>query len=373
MKTFLSLVLALAATAVQAHKPSDSYLALSVDGAAVRGQWDIALRDLEYALGLDSDGNGAITWGELKARRKDIEAYAFSRLDVSADGKSCTQNAADLLVDEHSDGAYAVLRFNAGCGAREAAAIEIKYSLFFDLDPTHRGLLRFERGGAAQTGVLSPERPRLAFAAGESSRLAQFLDYLREGVWHIWIGFDHILFLLSLLLPSVFILREKKWAPAERFKDTFWDVFKVVTSFTVAHSITLSLAALSVISLPSRLVESTIALSVLLAALNNLKPVVAERRWAVAFAFGLIHGFGFASVLTDLGLPQGALLLALVGFNLGVEAGQLAIVGAFLPLAYALRRSWFYRRVIFTAGSAAITLVAAVWLAERVLDVKLWP
>jgi hypothetical protein len=120
-------------------------------------------------------------------------------------------------------------------------------------------------------------------------------------------------------------------------------------------------------------VESTIAFSVLAAALNNLKPIVAERRWAVAFAFGLIHGFGFASVLTDLGLPQGSLLLALVGFNLGVEAGQLAIVSAFLPFAYALRASWFYRRLVFYGGSAAIALVAAVWLAERVLDMKLLP
>jgi hypothetical protein len=361
------------AAAAQAHKPSDSYLALSVDGAAVRGQWDIALRDLEFAIGLDADGNGDITWGELKARRKEVEAYAFSRLNVLSDGKSCALNAADLLVDEHSDGAYAVLRFDAACRASTPARVEIAYSLFFDLDPTHRGLLRFERGGAVQTGVLSPERPRLAFTAGEISRLSQFFDYLREGTWHIWIGFDHILFLLSLLLPSVLILNNREWKAAERFRTTFWDVLKVVTSFTVAHSITLSLAALSVISLPSRLVESTIALSVLLAALNNLRPVVTERRWAVAFAFGLIHGFGFASVLTDLGLPQGSLLLALVGFNLGVELGQLAIVGAFLPLAYALRRGWFYRRLVFTGGSATIALVATIWLTERALDVKLWP
>ena len=156
-----------------------------------------------------------------------------------------------------------------------------------------------------------------------------------------------------------------------RFRDTFWDVFKVVTSFTVAHSITLSLAALSVISLPSRLVESTIALSVVLAALNNLKPVVAERRWAVAFVFGLVHGFGFASVLADLGLPQGALLLALVGFNLGVEAGQLAIVGVFLPLAYWLRHTWFYRRLTLVAGSLAIASLALIWLIERAFQLKL--
>jgi hypothetical protein len=371
LRPFFFLLACLFAAAAQAHKPSDSYLALSVEGTAVRGQWDIALRDLEFAIGLDADGSGGITWGELKARRKEVEAYAFSRLNVLSDGRSCALKAADLLVDAHSDGAYAVLRFDAGCGTRAAASIEVAYSLFFDLDPTHRGLLRFERGGASQTGVLSPERPRLAFKAGENSKLSQFFDYLREGIWHIWVGFDHILFLLSLLLPSVLILRNREWNTAQRFKDTFWDVLKVVTAFTVAHSITLSLAALSVISLPSRLVESTIALSVLLAALNNLKPLVAERRWAVAFAFGLIHGFGFASVLTDLGLPQGTLLLALVGFNVGVELGQLAIVGAFLPLAYALRGTWFYRRLVFRVGSAAIAVVAAIWLAERVFDFKL--
>ena len=371
MKTLLAFVLALVTAAAQAHKPSDSYLALRVDGAAVRGQWDIALRDLEHAIGLDADGNGEITWGELRARHGDIAAYALARLVLRADGQACRLSPAGHLVDEHSDGSYAVLRFDADCGARAPASFEIAYSLFFDLDPTHRGLLRFERGGATRTAVLSPERPALAFRAGEASPLAQFLDYLREGVWHIWIGFDHILFVLSLLLPAVFILKNQQWKAAERFRDTFWDVFKVVTAFTIAHSITLSLAALSVISLPSRLVESTIALSVLLAALNNLMPVVTGRRWVVAFAFGLIHGFGFASVLTDLGLPQGALLLALVGFNLGVEAGQLAIVCIFLPLAYASRASWFYRRLVFAGGSAAIALVAAVWLVERVFDLKL--
>jgi hypothetical protein len=365
------LALLLAAAAVQAHKPSDSYLALSVDGSTVRGQWDIALRDLEFAIGLDANGNGEISWGELRAKHADIAAYALARLAVRADGRDCKLSPTTHLVDEHSDGTYEVMRFDADCGARAPASIEVAYSLFFDLDPTHRGLLRFERAGTSQTGVLSPERPRLAFRAGEVSPLAQFLDYLREGVWHIWIGFDHILFLLSLLLPAVLTLTAGAWAPAAGFRPVFWDVLKVVTSFTIAHSITLSLAALSVISLPSRLVESTIALSVVLASLNNLKPLVAERRWAVAFAFGLIHGFGFASVLADLGLPQGTLLLALVGFNLGVEVGQLAIVCAFLPLAYALRGSWFYRRVVFTGGSAAIALVALVWLVERAFVLKL--
>ena len=374
----LAILLFCVSTAALAHKPSDSYLAVVVEGAAVRGQWDIALRDLEFALGLDADGNGEITWGELKARRGEIEGYALARLKVFAGQKACALKPSSFLVDDHSDGAYAVLRFDIDCGTaagRPASApdkLDLAYSLFFDLDPTHRGLLRFERGGSAATHVLSPERPRLTLHAGEVTLLSQFLDYLKEGVWHIWIGFDHILFLLSLLLPAVLVRHGREWQAASRFSDVFWEVLKVVTAFTVAHSITLSLAALSVISLPSRLVESTIALSVVLAALNNLKPLVAEKRWMVAFLFGLIHGFGFASVLADLGLPQNALLLALVGFNLGVETGQLAIVALFLPLAFLLRGTGFYRRGVFTLGSAAIALVAAVWLAERALDVKLW-
>ena len=369
----LVLLVTLLAAPALAHKPSDSYLALRIDGPRIEGQWDIALRDLDFAVGLDANADGEITWGELRAKRSEIEAYAVARLNVFSDQKACRLATKDFLVDELSDGAYAVMRFDADCGAaggRPASApasLEIAYGLFFDLDPTHRGLLRFERGGASQTAVLSPERARLAFKAGESSALAQFFDYFREGVWHIWIGFDHILFLLSLLLPSVLLLRNKKWKAAERFSDTFWDVLKVVTSFTLAHSITLSLAALSVISLPSRLVESTIALSVLLAALNNLWPVVAERRWSVAFAFGLIHGFGFASVLADLGLPQDALLLALVGFNVGVEVGQLilltgaVVVISLLPGAKDLRaRAATFSAYAIGATGAYLVLTRSV-------------
>ena len=368
----LFLLIVLSSSGALAHKPSDSYLTLYADGQSLKGQWDVALRDLEYAVGLDADGDGAITWGELKAKQAEVDAYVLARLALRAEGKPCQLSPTEHLVDDHTDGAYAVLRFDAKCEAGTYARAEVEYSLFFDLDPTHRGLLRVAHGKDSTTGILSPDRPRLQLSAEARSRLEQFADYVGEGVWHIWIGFDHILFLVSLLLPSVFILQGKAWAPASRFRDTFWDVFRVATSFTIAHSITLSLAALSVVQLPSRLVESTIALSVVLAALNNIWPLVHGRRWAVAFGFGLIHGFGFASVLADLGLPRDALLLALVGFNVGVELGQLAVISAFLPVAYGLRRTQVYRRVIFLGGSAAIAFVALVWLVERALDVKIW-
>lgn len=359
MKIFAALVLALAATAAHAHKPSDSYLTLERRGDALRGQWDIALRDLEYAIGLDANGDGEITWGELRAKHAEIAAYTLARLSV----RGCSLTPLAHLVDEHTDGAYAVLQFSVDCGTTRPEEIEIEYRLFADLDPTHRGLLRARLGADTVTAVLGPDQPRLTVRTQGRSRWAQFFDYAGEGVWHIWIGFDHLLFLISLLLPSVLA--------APRFAPALWDVFKVVTAFTVAHSITLALAALAVISLPSRLVESAIAFSVIVAALNNLWPLVDRGRWLVAFGFGLVHGFGFASVLTDLGLPQESLLLALVGFNLGVEGGQLAIVSVFLPLAYALRHTWIYRRMIFVGGSAVIALVAAVWMIERVFDLQL--
>ena len=374
------------AGAAQAHKPSDSYLTLSVDSSGVNGRWDIALRDLDFALTLDADGDGAVTWGEVSQRHNDIAAYAAARLKVSADGAPCTLQFSAQRVDEHTDGAYTVLPLRAECGkALTSSAIKtlaLHYTLFADLDPQHRGLLNLAAQGQTRTAILGPHAAQQSFTLAETGALQQFVAYLREGVWHIWIGFDHILFLISLLLPAVglWVLQPRsaphrsatrRWQPVPHFAVAFWDVLRIVTAFTLAHSITLSLAVLGLVTLPSRLVESAIAASVVLAALNNIWPLVRGRRWVVAFLFGLVHGFGFASVLADLGLPQGALALALVGFNVGVELGQLAIVLVFLPLAFALRRTAFYRRVVLLGGSLLIAALAAVWLAERVFDVKL--
>lgn len=159
--------------------------------------------------------------------------------------------------------------------------------------------------------------------------------------------------------------RNGSWQPRESLRDAVFDVLKVVTAFTLAHSLTLTLAVNGIVNLPSRLVESAIALTVLLGALNNLIPVVRKRRWVVAFAFGLIHGLGFASVLADLGLHGWNLALALFGFNAGVEVGQLAIVIVFIPLAYALRETRFYRRVFMPGGAVVIAALAVYWLAMR--------
>ncbi|MYN27791.1 HupE/UreJ family protein [Duganella levis] len=359
----LGLLLCCAMLPASAHKPSDSYLSLDVQGEKVTGQWDIALRDLDYAIGLDQDGDGKLTWDEIRTRHAAIAAYALERFNLATDAGACSVQVGQQLIDDHTDGAYSVLRFTATCPSSPATLI-IGYRLFADLDPQHKGLLRLTHAGVTSTAIFEPShaQQRLSLAAPDQWR--QFSAYVKDGVWHIWIGYDHILFLLSLLLPAVLLA-----APANNLRGAFIDVLKVVTAFTLAHSLTLTLASLSLISLPSRLVESAIAASVILAAVNNVYPLFRGRRPWAAFGFGLIHGFGFASVLIDLGLPKGALLASLFGFNLGVEIGQLCIVAVFLPVAFLLRRTRFYHHLL-TGGSAVIALVALVWFIERALDIQ---
>jgi hypothetical protein len=372
MKQFLLslmlLVLAITTSApAQAHKPSDSYLSITA-GDVLTGEWKIALRDLDYAIGLDGNDDGVITWGELRQRHQAIATYALSRLRIEGDGAVCPVQAGAQLVDSLTDGAYTVLRYSIGC-AQQPQSLRVDYNLFFDIDPQHRGLFRLDVNGASQTTVFGPESSQQRFDLAAASLLHQFATFVHEGVWHIWIGYDHILFLVTLLLPAVLRRQEGRWMAVPRFRDGLLHVIGIVTAFTLAHSCTLSLAALGVIGLPSRLVESVIAGSIIIAAVNNFYPLVTRRLWLVALAFGLAHGFGFASVLADLGLPRDARLVSLVAFNVGVELGQLAVVAAVFPLVYGLCRWRHYPRAVLQGGSLAIVSIASLWFIQRAFDV----
>lgn len=376
----VALMLVLLAAPAFAHKPSDSYLSLEVDGAVVHVRWDIALRDLDYAIGLDKDADGKITWGEVDRARADIAGYATRRLSLSSPPRpgaaeaagSCPFSGAapQLAITSHSDGTYAVLRFDATCsGPPETLGVD--YQLFFDVDPQHRGILRVDAGGATRTHTLSARERSTSFDLRASGRGKQLASIVKEGIFHIWQGYDHILFLLALLLPSVLRREGSGWAPVAALRPALLDVLRIVTAFTIAHSITLSLAALGVVTLPTRLVESAIAASVVLAALNNLRPILRQDRWMAAFLLGLMHGFGFSSTLQDLELPRSSLVSTLFGFNLGVEIGQVAIVAVFVPLAFAARRAPLYRRWVLVGGSVVILAFATVWLVERAFLVKI--
>ena len=373
MKRLLLLVITLVlCIPAWAHKPSDSYLTVRATStsANLSIRWDIALRDLDYVLQLNSAGNGELTWGEVRRREGEISKLALARLSFTAAGTDCPIVATSpMTLDKHSDGTYAVLSLSAQCTSLDAP-LKARYSMLFDVDPSHRGLVQWVAPGVdtAQALVFGTESAEQVLALQPGGVWKTLNQYLKDGIFHIWAGYDHILFLLALLLPAVLIRQDGKWQPAPRLGGAFKEVVKVVTAFTLAHSITLSLASLQIISLPSRWVESLIAASVIFAALNNLRATVEGRRWVMAFVFGLIHGFGFASVLTDLGLPQGALVLALVGFNAGVEVGQLTIVAVFLPLAFWLRATRFYRVGVLIGGSLLVALLASWWLVQRMFD-----
>jgi hypothetical protein len=368
----LALALLLPALA-QAHKPSDAYLQLQVQGHHVEQRFDIALRDLDRELALDADDNGQLEWREVRTRWNDIAQLAQNGLVLSAEGRPCSAEFPGTpQLDEHSDGRYAVLKRRWTCPA-QIAQLDVSYALFAQTDPTHRGIVRVQHGEQSGTAVLVPDSAAHRFdIATSDARPTGFAGFVLEGMHHILIGTDHILFLLALLLPAVLVRTPAgRWQAAPSLRPVLTDVLRVVTAFTVAHSITLALAAFDVLNPPSRWVESVIAASVVLAALNNLYPVIREGRWKLTFVFGLVHGFGFASALKDIGLTQGGLALPLFGFNLGVELGQLAIVAIFVAVVWTLRDSRIYRGAGLRAGSVAITLLALGWLVERAFDIKL--
>jgi hypothetical protein len=362
MRHLLAILACLLWTGVAAaHISSSGFLVLKVDdGSGIDGSLELAVRDVEKAVGVDANRDGKVTWGELRASERPLALYVAQHLGID----SCSLTFKALEVNARVDGAYAWLPFTARC-ASAPGRLSIHYTMMDGLDPSHRGLLTLIAGNIAQTGVLGGTARETVFRLEQPARWRTFLDYTRVGIEHIWSGIDHLLFLLSLLLPAVLARHNGRWVPVATARPAFLDILRVVTAFTVAHSITLTLAALNIVHLPSRLTESVIAASIIVAALNNIFPVVTERRARIAFAFGLLHGFGFASVLADMGLPGGAKVLALFAFNLGIETGQLAVVLAVMPIVYRIRNIALYRDRVMPLGSAFIAMLALVWVVQR--------
>jgi hypothetical protein len=351
MRRLLVLAVVCLAPAAWAHRPGDSLLRLAVDDARVDGRWDVALRDLDDAVGIDEDGDRVVTAGELRRRWPAVAAAVVAGLEV----RGCALEVGPPAIATLSSGLHASVQLSARCGA-PIATLTVRSELVFDIDAQHRTLVSLAGGGHA---VLRDDARTATLDVAVPSRARRFAAFVAEGVAHIFAGLDHILFLLALLLPAVL---GRGGAPVPRFAPAAKEVLRVVTAFTVAHSLTLALAALGVVTPPARLVETGIALTVVAAAVCNLAGL-GVARWPLAFYLGLLHGFGFSGALGDLGAAD--LELALLGFNLGVELGQAAIVALFLPLAFAARGTWAYRRLVLAGGSLAVALVALAWTAER--------
>lgn len=367
-----ALLMCLWAIGVQAHTGSTAYLQASAEGSAATLRADYALRDLDDVVGLDADDDGRITWAEVQAASPAVLAYLAARLAVSGDGGRCPLVAQPgVQITEHGDGPYAVFTFEAACSSapREWA---LSNTALFEFDANHRAFARWQHGGLQTSTLLTPERQTLVLG-GEPARLSTLKTYWHEGLAHVWSGWDHMLFIAGLFLAAALVRAQGRWQPVARLGPALVDATKLVTAFTIAHAVTLCLTVLGVVSLPTRLVESLVALSVLFAGLNNILPMVQRRGlYALAWLFGLIHGTAIAGALLELGLPPSGRLLALLGFNVGVEAAQLLLVALLVPLAFALRHWRGYVPLVLWPGSLLVALAGLVWFADRAFAMG-WP
>ena len=377
----LTVLLVAFGSSIFGHAPDQSYLYLRIYESEVEGTVEMTYKDINKAMNLELERGMGID--DIKPFLTQIRGYIRERVQLSANGKAYEFDFIEPELFEADMGVFLRSHFRLPGMKTIPEEIKIDYNILFDVDDDHQGMAII--GHHWKSGIVNNEAiPSLLFSSSkrsdnlslsEASLWKGFYNMLKLGVWHIWIGLDHILFLLALLLPAV-VRREKndvgqfEWVAAQDFKSSFWYIIKVVTWFTIAHSITLSLAAVGFIQLSSRIVESIIALSIALAAFHNIKPVFGHREWLIALGFGLFHGLGFASVLGEKGLNGEYMTLSLLGFNLGVEVGQIFIICLIFPFLFILRKHEVYKSIIFY-GSIVLILISFYWFFERFFEIDL--
>ena len=360
-------------TSTAAHAPLQGYIFLLLYSDSTVVRLELAVPDVIRALSLSWDPKVQPTRDQVQASLPAIRAYVDPRFAVGDRAERITPAFRDFDFRQTESGDFLLLQYviPKALGSR----VPITMTPFFEFnEATRRNLLVVQhnwKGGVLGNDmnvslVLSPDEPTQVLDLSKSSLLRGFIALVKLGVWHIWIGLDHILFLMALVLPSVLRRENGRWQPAENFTRALVKILTIVSCFTIAHTITLSLAALGVVDVPSRLVESVIALSITIAALHNLWPVAKVNEAAIAFVFGLFHGFGFASVLGSLGLGTDHLVLSLLGFNVGVEVGQVAIIAVVFPVLFFMRRMRIYS-IGFRLGSVGLIMIGLLWVAERSL------
>lgn len=355
------------ANPVLAHKASDSFMYLDTDSGQFR--IDVALRDLALLVPLDTNRDGEVTGGEFRQHRGAVLNAIEAGITLSTGNSACELQGEQWGISQHSDGAYAATRYQALCDGGQAPD-RLEYHLLFEHDSLHRGLIQISTGETSSLAVAGPDSRTVDLRpSGRSGLWLSFTTFLQEGVVHLLIGLDHILFLLVLVLPASLTHNQpttspRLWLPS---RAQVIELSAVVTAFTVAHSITLALAALKIVSLPIAWVETVIAASIVVAAVNVVWPVLGRRTWPLAFGFGLIHGFGFASVLSDLTSGTANLAVALAGFNVGVELGQLALLAICFPLLTLLAQATpLYQRALVPVILLGVVGVSLMWVWERI-------
>jgi hypothetical protein len=350
-------LLGLVSAVAAAHTGGTTYLEVdSRDRSALQLQFDFALADLDEHLTLDVDGDGELRWSEIQAAQALIEQDLTRRVKLQTKIGDCqVRGEATLALVDREAGRH--LRMVRGYRCANNATVTLNLAPWLDDDPFH-GVYVSWRDTPGRLVLLTGQTQTVELTAASVDTFARFF---RLGAEHLVTGYDHLAFLALLLLGALLKLREPP-----TLRTTLWPAVKIVTAFTLAHSVTLGFAAIGWLQLPAAAVEVAIAASIALAAFGVVSGRSHWLGWPVAAGFGLIHGLGFANMLADL-LTGAQLLLPLLAFNLGIEVAQLVLVLIFYPVLCYLARWPSVRRAWGPAVAAAVGLLACYWMIER------WP
>jgi len=380
MRGLLVCVFMLVTRRAFAHNPDTSYARVAIAEDQILVRLTLDLFTLQKVTSIDSDRDQRVTRAELDAAVPEVIKFLRKSVRLEIDGELANlgEDAAASLpsgtgdsiaaADWHTANGLVTFAFHQLL-TKPAHDVTLLFDFFDRVGTRHTVLGAFEYRGRTEEVTFTETEPDYlfdtAYAAGENalppssnsqpSIMGSVGRFIKLGVEHIFLGYDHICFLLALLVVS-------------RFRE----MLKIITSFTVAHSITLIVAGLGIARLPSRLVECGIALTIIYVAFDNLRRKSTAHRWLLTFGFGLVHGFGFASVLSELGLPAVGRVRCLLAFNIGVEIGQLAIVSVALPILWLLAKRQLQARVAF-AVSVIVGLFGTGWFIERAFGLGFMP
>lgn len=343
-----------------AHPPGLSSADLTVKPDGLDAKITFAVQDIEAFVPMDTDEDAEVTDAELNAAKPHIADYVANDLNILLDGKETKANTVNKVSFDKQNNTTVELNYPGTL----STSISFESKFLSKLPTDHKQYVTVKDVGGHELGkkLLTQKSSTLEISlksavapeATENHSTSTFTDFLKLGIEHILTGYDHLLFLFSLLVVT----------------RSFWPAIKIITFFTIAHSITLALAGLNIVDIPSSIVEPLIAATIVYVGLENIirkDKVTTKQRCILTFFFGLIHGFGFAGVLREMGISsiETGILVPLFSFNLGVELGQITVAAIVLPLIWWLHGQARISRFLVPVGSVLTCIAGGYWLLER--------
>ncbi len=360
------LLLFLFSLMIEAHQSKENYIDVNITADHVFLHCDIETDNFQSVIDLDDNNNSVVSWKELYNHQQQIETHLLSQIHLTQNNQLITLSPSEYKIYRKLDQSYLNILLHGDVTSQETD-LSLEYTLFFDIDPLQRMFLSVTTADNNITQLFSPRQTSHQLSLQKKSQWDYFLQFWEEGIWHIWSGYDHLLFVLMLIIPAVLIKKEQTVSVVSSFKTALLNLVKIITTFSIAHSITLSAAFLDLASINARWIESGIALSIFITAVFNIMKYFPHRIYLLVFLFGLLHGFGFANALSEMAMQNVHLLIILFGFNLGVETGQIAIVLLVFPLLYYFAKFHFYQTIILQGISFITALLALYWFIDRIL------